>query len=116
MATQLLTEKYAESLDGVLGCQDRIVFTGRLAELCYAKGVTHDLHAHGIRIAFVNETVYGTSGPTGVRTARCAWRAHRARAQESVPDVGGHRIQFDTVPGAPAIARPFASHAQLATP
>ncbi len=50
MATQLLTEKYAESLDGVLGCFDRIVITGSLAELCYAKGMTSYLYAHGIRI------------------------------------------------------------------
>ena len=50
MATQLLTEKYAESLDGVLGCYDRIVITGSLAELCYAKGMTHYLYARGIRI------------------------------------------------------------------
>jgi hypothetical protein len=50
MATQLLTEKYAESLDGVLGCFDRIVIMGSLAELCYAKGMTHYLYAHDIRI------------------------------------------------------------------
>ena len=50
MATQLLTEKYAESLDGVLGCYDRIVITGSLAELCYAKGMTRYLYAHDIRI------------------------------------------------------------------
>ena len=50
MATQLLTEKYAESLDGVLGCYDRIVITGSLDELCYAKGMTHYLYAHDTRI------------------------------------------------------------------
>jgi hypothetical protein len=50
MVTQLLTEKYAESLDGVLGCYDRIVITGSLSELCYAKGMTHYLYAHDIRI------------------------------------------------------------------
>jgi hypothetical protein len=50
MATQLLTEKYAESLDGVLGCYDRLVITGSLCELCYAKGMTHYLYAHDIRI------------------------------------------------------------------
>jgi len=50
MATQLLTEKYAESLDGVLGCYDRIVITGSLSELCYAKGMTHYLYGHDIRI------------------------------------------------------------------
>ena len=36
MAAQLMTEKYAESLDGVLGCYDRIVITGSVAELCYS--------------------------------------------------------------------------------
>ncbi len=50
MATQLLTEKYAESLDGVLGCYDRIVITGSLAELCYAKGMTCYLYAQDTRI------------------------------------------------------------------
>ena len=50
MATQLLTEKYADSLDGVLGCFDRIVITGSLAELCYAKGMTSYLYGHDIRI------------------------------------------------------------------
>jgi hypothetical protein len=50
MATQPLIEKYAESLDGVLGCFDRIVITGSLAALCYAKGMTHYLYAHDIRI------------------------------------------------------------------
>jgi len=50
MATQLLTEKYAESIDGVLGCYDRLVLTGSLGELCYAKGMTHYLSAHGVRI------------------------------------------------------------------
>jgi len=50
MATQLLTEKYAEQLDGVLGCYDRIVITGSLAELCYAKGMTGYLYAHATRI------------------------------------------------------------------
>ncbi len=50
MATQLLTEKYAQSLDGVLGCYDRIVITGSLAELCYPKGATGYLYAHDVRI------------------------------------------------------------------
>jgi hypothetical protein len=50
MAAQPLTEKYAENLDGVLGCFDRIVIMGSLAELCYAKGMTHYLYAHDIRI------------------------------------------------------------------
>ena len=50
MATQLLTEKYVERLDGVLGCDDRIVIIGSLAELCYAKDMTRYLYAHDTRI------------------------------------------------------------------
>ena len=50
MVTQLLTEKYADNLDGVLGCYDRIVITGSLAELCYPKGATGYLYARDIRI------------------------------------------------------------------
>lgn len=37
MATQLLTEKYAEDLDSVLGCFDRIVITGSLASCVMPK-------------------------------------------------------------------------------
>ncbi len=50
MATQLLTERYAESIQGVVESYDRIVISGNLQPLCYAKGMTNYLYSHGIRI------------------------------------------------------------------
>ena len=50
MATELLSEKYHEDLYGVLNCYDRIIISGNLHPLCYAKGMTNFLYTHGIRI------------------------------------------------------------------
>jgi hypothetical protein len=50
MATQLLSEKYATDLYGVLNCFDRIIISGNLHPLCYPKGMTGYLYAHNIRI------------------------------------------------------------------
>ena len=36
--TQALTERYAERIGGVLSCYDRLVITGTLPTVCYAKG------------------------------------------------------------------------------
>ena len=47
---QMLTERYAERLHGVLSCYDRIVITGTLPGICYAGGMTSFLYAKGIRI------------------------------------------------------------------
>jgi len=47
---ELLSEHYREELDGVLSCYDRIVITGSLQHWCYARGMTHYLYEHGIRI------------------------------------------------------------------
>ncbi|MDL1896330.1 helix-turn-helix transcriptional regulator [Anaerolineae bacterium CFX7] len=47
---ELLTERYADQLDGVLSCYDRIVITGSLQPFCYAHGMTRYLYQHGIRI------------------------------------------------------------------
>ena len=46
----LLTERYADQIDGVLSCYDRIVVTGTLPQICYAQGMTSYLYAHHIRI------------------------------------------------------------------
>ena len=48
--TTLLTEKYAEQLDGMLQCYDRIVLTGSLMPFCYAQGMTKYLNEQRIRI------------------------------------------------------------------
>ena len=50
MVTKLLSEKYADALDGVLNCYDRIIVTGSLNPFCYAQGMTAYLYKHGIRI------------------------------------------------------------------
>ena len=46
----LLTERYADRVDGVLSCYDRIVITGTLPGACYAQGMTSFLKARGTRI------------------------------------------------------------------
>jgi hypothetical protein len=46
----LLCERYADQLDGILSCYDRIVITGSLMPFCYAQGMTRYLYQHEIRI------------------------------------------------------------------
>jgi hypothetical protein len=50
MATTLITEKYQEKIHGVLHCYDRVVISGNLQPLCYAKGMTKYLYTQQIRI------------------------------------------------------------------
>jgi len=50
MATTLLPEKYDADLYGVLNCYDRVIISGNLHPLCYAKGMTGFLYRHEIRI------------------------------------------------------------------
>jgi len=50
VATQLLSDKYADALDGMLSCFDRIIVMGSLDPVCYAHGMTKYLYAHNIRI------------------------------------------------------------------
>jgi len=50
MATMLMTEKYETDIYGVLNCYDRVVISGHLHPLCYAKGMTKYLYTHDIRI------------------------------------------------------------------
>ena len=50
MANQLLSEKYEDSLYGVLSCLDRVIISGNVHPLCYAQGMTGYLYTHGIRI------------------------------------------------------------------
>jgi hypothetical protein len=46
----LLTERYADQLAGSRACFDRIVITGSLPGICYARGMESFLYAQGIRI------------------------------------------------------------------
>ena len=50
MTTELLSEKYAVDLLGILNCYDRIIITGNLQPLCYAKGMTKYLGSLGIAV------------------------------------------------------------------
>jgi hypothetical protein len=50
MPHALITERYAAEIAGVLHCYDRIVISGQLQPICYAKGMTKYLYVHGIRI------------------------------------------------------------------
>ncbi len=50
MTTELLTERYADQLDGVLMCYDRLILTGNLYPLCYAAGMSGYLRSQRIRI------------------------------------------------------------------
>jgi hypothetical protein len=50
MTTQLLCDKYADALDGMLKCYDRIIVMGSLDPICYARGMTKYLYTHNIRI------------------------------------------------------------------
>jgi hypothetical protein len=50
MGTELLPEKHRDDLYGVLNCYDRVIITGSLHPLCYAKGMTGYLYRHKIRI------------------------------------------------------------------
>lgn len=47
---RLLTDQYAGEIKGFLSCYDRIVITGTIPHICYAKGMTDWLYAHKIRI------------------------------------------------------------------
>ena len=45
-----LLERYADKIDGILSCYDRMVLQGTLPGLCFAEGMTSYLYAHQIRI------------------------------------------------------------------
>jgi hypothetical protein len=45
-----LLERYADKIDGVLGCYDRVVIQGTLPGLCYAQGMTSHLFGANIRV------------------------------------------------------------------
>jgi len=47
---ELLTERHADEIAGVLSCYDRILIQGTLPGLCYAEGMTAYLKARQILI------------------------------------------------------------------
>ena len=50
MGVELLTERHARQIAGVLGCYDRMLLFGTLPGICYAGGMTSFLYARQIRI------------------------------------------------------------------
>lgn len=50
MGVELLTERYASQIAGVLGCYDRILIFGTLPGICYAGGMTSFLYKQQVRI------------------------------------------------------------------
>ena len=71
---ELLSEKYADQLYGVLGCTDRIVIAGHLQPLCYAKGMTKYLFDQQIRI--FDYTRFAEPLRDLVQRMRRRWRQH----------------------------------------
>lgn len=49
-AMQLFTDRHAAKIRGDLSCFDRVIITGIIPGICYAKGMTGHLHYKGIRI------------------------------------------------------------------
>ena len=50
MGIELLTERHADQITGVLSCYDRILIFGTLPGVCFADGMTSYLYQHKIRI------------------------------------------------------------------
>ena len=50
MGIELLTERHADQIAGVLSCYDRILIFGTLPGVCFAAGMTSYLYQHEIRI------------------------------------------------------------------
>jgi hypothetical protein len=47
---ELLTERYASQITGVLSCRDRLLVFGTLPKICYAGGMTSYLYERNVRI------------------------------------------------------------------
>jgi hypothetical protein len=50
MGVELLTERHASQVAGVLGCYDRMLIFGTLPGICYAGGMTSFLYKRQVRI------------------------------------------------------------------
>jgi len=46
----LLTVSHETKISGMLGCFDRLIFTGTIPQICYAQGMTTYLYSNNIRI------------------------------------------------------------------
>jgi hypothetical protein len=50
MAIELLTDRFAGQIVGVLSCYDRLIIQGTVPDFCYVQGMTNYLNARQIRI------------------------------------------------------------------
>ena len=50
MGAELLTERHAKEIAGILGCWDRMLMFGTIPGICFAGGMTSYLYERGIRI------------------------------------------------------------------
>ena len=50
MGVELLTERHAGQIAGVLGCWDRMLIFGTLPKICFAGGMTSFLYERNTRI------------------------------------------------------------------
>jgi hypothetical protein len=50
MATELLTDRFADQIVGVLSCYDRLIIQGTIPDFCYAQAMTNYLYARKVRI------------------------------------------------------------------
>ena len=50
MSIELITERHAAQIEGVLGCWDRILVFGTLPKICYAAGMTSWLFTNKVRV------------------------------------------------------------------
>ena len=50
MGIELITERHAAQIEGVLSCWDRMLVFGTLPKICYAEGMTSYLFANKVRI------------------------------------------------------------------
>lgn len=48
--SELLTERYADKIQGVLSSFDRVILTGTIPQICYAGAMTRELAKRGIRV------------------------------------------------------------------
>ena len=58
MGIELLTDRFADQIAGVLSCYDRLIVQGTIPDFCYAQAMTNYLNARQIcsLISFIAST------------------------------------------------------------
>ena len=92
MGIELLTERHAAQIEGVLGCWDRVLIFGTLPRICYAEGMTSYLYERKVRIfdypkfaePFRNELRENAERLAADRGIDCWWFLRKARSARSL--------------------------------